>query len=649
MKEQLSHTAVQRLRAAVESAPSGLVMVDASGMMVLVNREVERLFGYAREELLGKPVELLIPERLQAEHPDHRASFLRDPRVRAMGAGRDLHGRRKDGTEVPVEIGLTPVVTEEGLFVLAAVVDISARRRAEERFRTAVESSPAGTIMTDSSGRIVLVNREVERLFGYTREELLGAPIETLVPERYRAPHPSYRAAFFANPKQRPMGAGRELYGLRKDGTEVPVEIALTPIEMDEGGLVLASIVDISARKRTEAERRQLEEQLQQAQRVGVVGTLAGGIAHDFNNILGGIVGYAELLRTEIRDGASRSDIEGLLAAATRGRQIVKRILQFSRQQEQERKPLALDVVVRDAASMLRQVLPTSIGLRSTLQERAPLVVGDQTAIHQILLNLATNAAHAMPEGGAIEIGVEAVYVRDSVARSLPDLHEGPYVLMTVRDTGTGMDAVTQARVFEPFFTTKPPGSGSGLGLAIVRRLMLDHGGAVGIDSSPGDGTVVRCYFPAHNIEAEITVAGPEPLPRGHGERVLVVDDEKILVDVCQRRLQAAGYRVHGTTNPQEAVALIERDPNAFDVVVTDFTMPQMTGEDLARRITAVRAGMPIILVTGSVADFPMHRVAKAGVDLVLQKPLTIAELASAIRDVLDQHHDASTESRSRD
>jgi PAS domain S-box-containing protein len=635
MTEELSQTAVQRLRAAVESAPSGLVMVAAEGTIVLVNREVERLFGYAREELLGRPVELLIPDHFRAEHPGHRGGFMREPRVRAMGAGRDLYGRRKDGTDVPVEIGLTPVVTEEGVFVLAVVVDISARRRAEERFRAAVESSPAGTIMTDAGGRIVLVNREVERLFGYGRDELIGATIETLVPERYRAEHPTFRAAFFADPQQRPMGAGRELFGLRKDGVEVPVEIALTPIETDDGTLVLASVVDISARKRAEAERRLLEEQLQQAQRVGLVGTLAGGVAHDFNNILGAIVGYAELLRSEVRHDTARADIDGLLAAAARGRLIINRILQFSRQQEPERKPIALDTVVRDATQMLRQVLPTSIDLRATQQGQTPLVLGDATAVHQILLNLATNAAHAMPDGGTIEIRIQPLYVRDSVARALPDLHEGSYVLMSVNDTGSGMDDATQARVFEPFFTTKAAGTGSGLGLAIVRRLVLDHGGAIAIESTPGAGTLVRCYFPALDSKVAVSHDEPETAVRGHGQRVLLVDDEKTLVDVCRRRLEAVGYRVHGTTSPQEALTLFASDPYAFDLIITDFTMPQMTGEELARRITALRRGVPIILVTGSVSDFPPQRVARAGVNAVLQKPLTMTELGTAMHDLL--------------
>lgn len=252
--------AEEMFRRAVDASPSGLLMVDPAGKLVLVNREIERLFGYTREDLLGQPIERLVPERTEAGHPALRAEFFANPKARAMGVGRELYGRRRDGSEVPVEIGLNPVESDEGLFVLASVVDISARKRADARFRAAVESSPNGMLMVDQNGRIVLVNREIERLFGYAREELLGQPIERLVPDRTRPGHPTLRASFFANPQSRAMGAGRELFGQRKDGQEIPVEIGLNPLETDEGLFVLASVVDISARKRAEARFRTVVE-----------------------------------------------------------------------------------------------------------------------------------------------------------------------------------------------------------------------------------------------------------------------------------------------------------------------------------------------------------------------------------------------------
>jgi len=249
-----------RFGAVVESAPSGMIMVDRSGKIVLVNRETERLFGYSRDELRGQPIELLVPNRMRGGHPQHRAGFFADPRSRSMGAGRDLFGLRKDGTEIPVEIGLNPLETDEGLFVLASVVDITERKRAEARFRAVVESAPSGMIMVDQHGKIVLVNRETERLFGYSREELKGLPIERLVPVRFQPQHPGFRSGFFTDPKTRSMGAGRDLFGLRKDGSEIPVEIGLNPLETDEGLFVLASVVDITERKRAEARFRAVVE-----------------------------------------------------------------------------------------------------------------------------------------------------------------------------------------------------------------------------------------------------------------------------------------------------------------------------------------------------------------------------------------------------
>jgi PAS domain S-box-containing protein len=624
-----------RLRAAVESSPSGLLMIDGDGMIVLVNREIERLFGYSREELLGKSVDMLVPERFRSPHPGHRQSFLNRPRVRAMGAGRDLYGLRKDGSEVPVEIGLTPVVTEEGLFVLSSIVDIGARKRAEERFRAAVESSPNGMVMVDPEGRIVLVNREIERMFGYAREELFGQKIEALVPARFHPQHPTDRAHFFSSPSSRAMGAGRELFGLRKDGTEIPVEIGLNPIETDEGLFVLSSIVDIGARKAAEQERRELEGQLRQSQKMEAVGTLAGGIAHDFNNILGAIMGYGELLERATTEPQARADVRGILDAAERGKQLVQHILAFSRRQDLTRKPLAVGPMAAEALKLLRPTLPRSVELKLTVHPEAPRILADATAVHQVLMNLATNAAYAMPDGGTIDVMVDPFYVRDSVARARPDLHEGTYAVLCVRDSGQGMDQATQERAFEPFFTTKPLGQGTGLGLAVVHGIMKEHGGTVEMESQPGTGTTVRCLFPALSRDEEITLAVQETLVQGRGERVLLVEDERALAAVGERHLTALGYSVTVESDPLRALERFRANPTQFDLVITDYSMPRLMGLALAQAVLAIRADVPILMITGFIEDELAEQAAAIGVRRLLRKPVPLAELAEAAHSAL--------------
>ena len=623
------------LRSVIDSSPSGLLLVDAGGKIVLVNREIERLFGYAREELIAKPVELLLPPALRQGHTGFRGDFMREPRARAMGAGRDLFGLHKDGSEVPVEIGLTPLITEEGTFVLSSVVDISARKRAEARFRLAVESSPNGMVMVDSGGRIVLVNQEVERMFGYQREELLGRSIELLVPERFHDGHPEDRARFFRTPNRRLMGAGRDLFGRRKDGSEVPVEIGLNPIETDDGLFVLSSIVDISARKRADEERRQLEEQLRDAQKLEAIGTLAGGIAHDFNNILGAVFGYGELLQEEVLSEQAKADVRELLTAAERGRQLVRQILAFSRRQPIVRRPIPLAEAISDATKMLRPLLPAGVELRVQVHPQTPRILGDATGISQLLINLGTNAAQAMPAGGLLEIAVEPFYVRDSVARARPDLREGTYAVLRVRDTGHGMDDSVRERAFEPFYTTKQTGSGTGLGLAIVRGIVLDHQGSIELESVVGRGTTVTCLFPTLEAIEEVVLPEEPAVPQGTGQRILFVDDERSLVRIGERNLLDLGYQPTVEIDSTRALELLRARPGDFDLLITDLTMPGLTGLELARAVRQVRPELPILLATGYVEDIAQEELNAAGITTTVRKPLTKRELGEAVHALL--------------
>lgn len=504
-------------------------------------------------------------------------------------------------------------------------------KTADLRLRAAVESSPSGILMADAEGQIVLVNREIERLFGYVREELLGKPVELLVPARFHGTHAGDRREFTASPKVRAMGAGRELFGRRKDGSEVPLEVGLTPVITDEGVFVLASVVDISARVAAEQSRRELEEQLRQSQKLEAVGTLAGGIAHDFRNILNGIIGYAELMAKPLAGTPEGPDLAQLQAYAERGRQLVDRILTFSRQADQVRLPVRLAQQVEEVLGLLRPTISSAVDIRVQLNPTTPSVLADPTAVHQVLTNLCTNAAQAMPGGGMLSIVVEPLYVRDSVARANPDMREGPYALLTVRDTGCGIDPGVINRVFDPFFTTKPIGTGTGLGLAMVHGILSSHAGAVRLSSVVNEGTEVRCYFPAvEDVQAEPSPA-PGDVPAGNGERILFVDDEVPLARLGKRRLEELGYRVTIATTSGQALALFRADPYAFDLVLTDYTMPDRSGLELALELVRMRPEIPVLLTTGHVEGFPPDELEAAGIRQVLVKPVLLRELADGV------------------
>jgi PAS domain S-box-containing protein len=516
---------------------------------------------------------------------------------------------------------------------------LEASQRQEERFRVAVEAAPNAMIMMDQAGAIVLANTQAETLFGYRRAELIGQPIERLVPARYRHGHLEHRGGFFAAPHARPIGAGRDLYGLRKDGREVPVEIGLNPIETGEGMLVLSAIVDITARKQAEAEQERLHAQLRQAQKMEAIGTLAGGIAHDFNNILGTMLGYAELALGEIsRASAAWVSLQEVLAAGHRAKDLVQQILTFSRQGEQARQPIQLHLIVTEALRLLRASLPATIDIRQYLDPAAGAVLADPIQLHQVLMNLCSNAEHAMRQtGGVLEVCLEAVEGTANVAAAHPSLQPGPYLRLTVRDSGQGMSSEVLERIFDPFFTTKAVGEGTGLGLAIVHGIIADHGGAITVQSAPREGTTVTIYLPRtdHVGEADRT---EEPIPGG-SERILLVDDEEALARVWQYHLERLGYTVVACSRSAKALDTFRTAPQRFDLVITDQTMPLLTGEVLALELRRIRPDIPIILCTGFSHTMTAEKAGALGMNAYLLKPLSTREVALAIRRILDQPH----------
>jgi hypothetical protein len=496
-----------------------------------------------------------------------------------------------------------------------------------ELFRLAVELSPSGMIVVDPSGTIILVNREIERLFGYSSEELVGQLVEILIPERFRGHHPAYRKGFLAHPQARPMGAGRDLYGRRKDGSELPVEIGLNPIPIEGGHLVLSSIVDISA-------RRELEERLRQAQKMEAVGTLAGGVAHDFNNMLRAIIGYTELALTNIHETQAINDLGQVRRAAERGQELVQRILAFSRQRELTRTPMHLEKTINDALALLRASLPRSIEIRTHLASDAPVVRADETQLHQIVMNLATNAAHAIGDrDGVIDVGLSPFNADEEFERRHPGARRVLYARLTVADTGSGMSEEVMQRAFEPFFTTKAAGTGTGLGLAVVHGIVQGLGGFVELHSRPNEGTTVMLYLPASEHLEHAPRANDETR---EGPHILFVEDEQPLAELGRRQLEAQGYRVSAYTSSLQALEGFRAHPDSFDLIVTDNTMARMSGMALAQEILRLRPRMRILLVSGLAETMDPGIIYAKGIAAILGKPHTGQELISAVSALLE-------------
>ena len=396
-----------------------------------------------------------------------------------------------------------------------------------------------------------------------------------------------------------------------------------------------ALIDDIAERERSALERVKLEEKLRQAQKMEAIGTLAGGIAHDFNNILAGIVGFADLGIQEADDPqASGLHFREILKASQRARDLVRQILAFSRHREQDRKPLRLDDTVQEALRLLRATLPASIEFATKFEQGTPSVLADSSQVHQIVTNLVTNAWHAIGDKpGTITVQLTTFQVDDDFSRTHPDLRPGRYARLSVGDSGHGITPETMERIFEPFFTTKPPGEGTGLGLSVVHGLIKSFDGAITVYSEPGQGTMFNLYFPALEFDGESPRSEDRSEPRGRGERILFVDDEPVLAMLGERFLTRLGYTPVVQTDSQAALAHFKDNP--FDAVVTDLTMPHLSGIELARRLWEIRPGTRIILTTGYSATLDPQRAHDLGFRELLLKPYTAHGLGQCLQRAL--------------
>jgi protein-histidine pros-kinase len=474
-----------RFRDLLESTPDAIVMVNVTGRIVLVNSHAERLFGYERGTLLGHPVETLLPQRFRVAHNSHRLDFFHQPRTRTMGAGLELYGLRQNGEEFPVEISLSPIATEEGTMVMSAVRDITERKRAEQKFRDLLESAPDAMVIVGREGRIALVNSQTERLFGYSRQELLGQRVEILVPERYRSKHSGHRGTFFEQPRARSMGAGLDLYGLRRDGSEFPVEISLSPLQTEEGLFVSSAIRDATERKR-------FETALQEASRLK--SEFLASMSHELRTPLNGIIGFSELLIDGKPGPVNAQQHEYLNVILSSGRhllQLINDVLDLSKVEagRMELRPEEFDVAraIEEVIAVLdAPARKKNITLRQEIASAVGSVRLDRQKFLQVLLNLSSNAVKFTDEGG--DVLVRADQPTATVLR------------LQVQDSGIGIRAEDFGKLFVEFQQLDSGATrryeGTGLGLALTRRIVEFQGGTIGVASEPGRGSIFTVTLP---------------------------------------------------------------------------------------------------------------------------------------------------------
>ncbi len=503
-------------------------------------------------------------------------------------------------------------------------------------FRGLLDAAPYATLVVDAGGVIVFASAQADALFGYERGELLGRPVEVLVPVRFRAAHPAYRERYTAAPFLRPMGAGLDLSGVRKDGGEFPVEVSLSPTTTPAGVVVTAVVVDLTDRRRAEAERLRLEVQFQQAQKLEGLAVLTGGIAHDFNNLLTAILGNATLAASELPpESVAQPALRAIETAATRSADLIRQMLAYAGKGRLRVEPLNLSRVVEEITHLLAAVITKKAVLRFEFAPDMPAVEADATQVRQVVMNLITNASDAIGEKSgviAVRTGVMFADRKYLTTTHIPaDLPDGYYAYLEVADTGCGMDAATLERMFDPFFTTKF--TGRGLGLAAVLGIVRGHRGAVKIYSEVNRGTTFKVLFPcAGPVAPGAGAAAPAPAAwRGSGT-VLVADDEEYVRVTARRMLEFGGFQVVLAQDGREALDVFCRDPGRFRAVLLDLNMPRLGGDAVFREVRRLRPETPVVLMSGYNEQEVGDQFAGKGLAGFVQKPFRVDDLLAAMR-----------------
>ena len=627
-----------RFRQVVEACPSALLMADAEGRIELANRQAQDMFGYSEAELIGMSVDKLLPVPLRRQHADLRAAFLRNPQARSMGKGRDLYAITKDGGQIPVEVGLNPIQVDSEIKVLAAIVDLTERKRSqtelqrsEDRFRTIFNLVGDGIFIVDAeTGSFTQANDSGAAMLGYAPAEMVGLTIADLssnVP-------PYTQDDAYALILRAKAGEPQRLdwYCKAKDGRLFWAELTIRYALIGGQGVLVSTVRDTT-------DRRTLDAQLRQAQKMEAIGQLTGGIAHDFNNLLAVINGNLELISEGKADDAEAKEMAAdALRAAGRGADLTYQLLAYSRRQPLEPKVVKLPALINETVKLLLRTLGETIEIRRAMPADLWPTRIDPSQLQNAVVNLAVNARDAMPNGGKLTIEADNVVLDEEFARQNAEVVPGPYVRLAVSDNGTGIPRDVIDRVLEPFFTTKPVGKGSGLGLSMVFGFVKQSGGHLKIYSEPGKGTTVSLYLP----KAQEPGAAPDrDAVTGDAaagdETILVVEDDPMVRKLTVRILTALGYRALEAEDGPAALRQLG-DAGAIDLLLTDVVLPKgMSGPDLVLMAQKQRPALKYLFMSGYARDAAIHNDLLGSGARLLNKPFPKAELALKVREALDE------------